>query len=125
MRSVIKHLAASIQNNGRIETGTQQSRNRRKSSRYMEIITVEPAKDISSCTTKPFVDRGSLTSIFFRSPETQLRIILPQNIDGPIGTSSVQNRILHIPIPLFDHAPHCFLDKSTLIVRRSYDRNSR
>ena len=77
----------------------------------MEIITVEPAKDIASCTVKAFIDRGRLTSILLRSPETQLSIVLLQNLDGSIGAASVQNRIFHIRISLLDHAPHRFFDK--------------
>src|ERR1700730_18076000 len=111
MRLVIKRLAPSIQDHRLIETRAQQSRNGLKGCPQIQIITVQPAEDISSCTTKPFVDRRRLASILLRTPETQLSIILLQNLDGSIGAATVQNRIFHIRISLFDHAPNRFFDK--------------
>jgi hypothetical protein len=87
----------------------------------MEIITVQPAKDIASRALKAFVDRGRLTAISFRSPATQVSVTPSQNVDGSISTTGIQDRILQIPVSLLEHAPHSFLDKSTLIVRGSYD----
>ncbi len=55
----------------------------------MQIVTVESAKDISSCTTKPFVDRRRLTSIFLRAPKTPLSIVLLQNLSGSVGAATV------------------------------------
>jgi hypothetical protein len=87
----------------------------------MEIIAVQPAENIAGCLSKAFIDRCSLPPVSRGTPEAQPPSILLQDLNRPVGTSTIEDRELEVGVILVEYAWNRSFNEGSLILRWSDD----
>src|SRR6185437_7038683 len=90
------------------------------------VVAIQVSDDVSSCELQTLVDRVRLTTILFANPIGQTAFVLPNDINGPIRTSTIDDDVFQVWISLVEHRGDRLLDKLRLIQRgRDYGNSGR
>ena len=93
----------------------QHSANRRQRSRQKIIVAVQPAKHIAGGLRQSFVDRMTLTAIFFAAPTGQPRFVSANDRDAFVRAAAIHNDVFQLRVVLQQDRTNRLLQKACLI----------
>src|SRR5688572_636560 len=108
-----------------MRSSTQYLRHRAQRFRRMQVITIQPAKDLAGAARKRAIDRIRLSLVAFRNPPGQFGSIPCNDIRTSISAPRIIDEILQRRIPLAEYAENGRLDEGRLLIRGRHDSEPR